>query len=225
MYQLLIQHHPKRSRYLDLLIHSLGREAVIVADDTSTVSGMVKCLEYINLYKTFPFDKPTHLIILQDDILPCKDFLATCERLIEVNPNNFISMYSANDAVSRTVGRKSWLTINSAYGLCAYIIPSFIAEEYLLFDPKIKDSITADDVRMSVFLRHTNRKVWVTCPSLVEHICWHTNANGGKAGINHRVASEYIGYENSGLDIDWTKGLDDPDSLNLVADNYLRHLK
>lgn len=188
----------------------------IVEDTVNSASGMRKCFQQA---------RADYLIVLQDDVLPCRDLIATCGKLVDINPDNFISLYSANPAVSRAMGRnKAWMKINVAYGLCGYIIPRFMAEEYLLYESQLKDSIYADDVRLSVFLRKTNRRAWVTCPSLVEHICWHEGTQTGKAGVRNRVAAEYVGFERSGLDVDWMAGLDNPEEITLVSDNYERHI-
>jgi len=229
MLQATIQHHPKRTRYLELLINSLKSELEhqdrfdIVSDDVSSAVGMTKAFQTIG--------NADHLLVFQDDILPCLDIIATANQLIELRPDKFISMFSAYEVVEEALRQKKhWATIDRAYGLCAYIIPRKMVLGYLEFQHRINDQIRADDVRLSVYLSHINELIYLTAPSLVEHICWdrstqnHEKVNMGN--IKYRLAWKYLGYEESGLSIDWTFGLKHPVGTK-IGSNYdlVRHIK
>jgi hypothetical protein len=173
----------------------------------------------------------SHLLVLQDDILPCKDFIKTVKKTIELLPNEVISYFTAYDTSKPLSVGKHWSTIDRLYGLCAYVIPVFLIDQYLEFDKKIKDRIFADDVRLSMFLQSIDRKAYLTAPSLVEHICWdRTSQRDNRVpldnAINFRIARNYIGFEESGLEIDWTKGLKDTHAIKIgQKHDYIRHLK
>ena len=195
--QVLIQHHPHRQRHLDLLLHSLDVDSVtefgIVENSVNSAEGMRACFAAIR--------HPGYLVVLQDDILPCRDLLATCKRLIEARPDGVISLYSDNPAVSQAVAQGyAWVKLNVAWGLCGYILPTYLAASYLEVLPSLR-SVYADDVMLSTFLKLIHQPVWLTAPSLVEHL-GHETAQGFKH-VKTRTANYFIGYEHSGLEVEW----------------------
>jgi hypothetical protein len=220
MTQVTIQHHPQRPRYLSLLIDLLKPELenvsefTVVSDDVSSASGMKKAFESIK--------RSDHLLVLQDDILPCRDLIATAELLSRLRPNAYISLFNAHPVVSQAVSqRKSWATLDVAWGTCAYLLPTSWAQDYLAFDSKIKQRIKADDVRLSTYLQVRGEPVYVTAPSLVDHICWYESSESGERVpldncAKFRVADYYIGFERSGLDVDWLAGFDNPALMTMA---------
>jgi len=230
--QTIIQHHRTRSRHLAILKYLLGnsnRFIEVVEDNNNSASGMRKCFELgINL-------GADNLLILQDDIITCKNILLTAKQLPQLLPNKIISLFSAYNVVSTALRtNRHWATIDRLYGLCAYIIPTFMAKEYLEYEKNIKDSIIADDVRLSMYLASKNQLVYLTAPSLVEHICWHTSTNNKikdevidkENGIRHRISDRFIGVENDSEKINWTLGLTNPAHLTIGQKfDFVRHLK
>ena len=227
--QLTIQHQPSRVRYLKLLTNALDLDQVdefhIVEDQVNSASGMRKAFQSVENPNV------THLLVMQDDVLPCKDLLKTCKKLIELVPNRVISLFTAYDTDKPLELGKHWTTVDRLYGLCSYIIPVDLAKYYLEFEKNIKDRIYADDVRLSMMLAHLDQTIYLTAPSLVEHICWATTVQNDnnvpmENAIKFRIARNYIGFENSGLDIDWTKGLTDTPAIKLgQKHDYIRHFK
>jgi len=202
-----IQHHPSRVRHLKLLLTFLDKEKadsyLVIEDIVSSVSGMKKCFSKI--------EDHSHLMVIQDDVLPCKDLVATARELIKLRPSNFISLFSAYDVTTEALrAGRHWGVLDRAWGLPCYIIPAKLVSQYLDFDVLVKDDIIADDVRMSMFLEYVNKPVYVTAPSLVEHLAFTstTLSESGKVsvenGLKFRVAKNYIGFEKSGLSIDWS---------------------
>lgn len=181
---------------------------MVVEDNINSVSGMKKC--FANL------ENHSHMMVIQDDVLPCKDLVATARELVKIRPNNFISLFSAYDVTGEALrAGRHWGILDRAWGLPCYIMPAKLVTQYLDFDALIKDDIVADDVRISMFLEYVNEPVYVTAPSLVEHLAFTntTLSDSGKVGIENalkfRVAKNYIGFEKSGLSIDWTRNMKD----------------
>jgi hypothetical protein len=152
----------------------------------------------------------THHMVLQDDILPCVDFLPTILRILELLPDAPIAPFAMRKAI--TVARqadKSWATIrDGCWGPC-FILPVALITDCL----RTAESFPAlgqnsDDTRISKWMILRNRPAWATVPCLVEHL----GASQSLIGFNNkkRVARWYIGQDKSGLGIDWTKGLKDP---------------
>ena len=94
----------------------------------------------------------------------------------------------------------------------AYIMPIPIIVDFLAWQARhIKPEIFYDDNRWCMYFFYHNQYVWVTIPSLVEHLGWNaTTLNGGSYREGHefeprlRMAKQYIGFEKSAMDIDWT---------------------
>src|SRR5574343_1821296 len=189
-----IQHHPSRIRHLKLLLSFLDKDKadsyLVVEDTVSSVSGMKKCIANL--------ENHSHIMVIQDDVLPCKDLVATARELIKLRPSNFISLFSAYDVTTEALrAGRHWAVLDRAWCLPCYIMPVKLVNEYLDFDHLVKDDIVADDVRMSMFLEFVNEPVYVTAPSLVEHLAFTntTLSDSGKVGIENalkfRVAKNY----------------------------------
>jgi len=168
------------------------------------------------------------VLVLQDDILPCKDFQKAVDLIVKLLPDQIISFFSAYDTETPLSKKKHWLVMDRLYGTLAYVMPLHLAKRYLEFNKVIKQRIYADDVRISMFMKHYKLNVFVTCPSLVEHLCWQTTSQSDNkvppANFNYRIAKTYIGYENSALDINWKRGLNSLHFLNIGNDfDFIRH--
>lgn len=156
--------------------------------------------------------KDSHVLILQDDIKPCKNLVRTAEKLIKILPEFPISLFSANEIVQQCKKEgKHWATTDVWFGMPAYILPMDLARYFVSWSEQyLKDDIRADDIRMATFLFQHRLKTFITAPSLVEHDCWETSTmSKGKFGKQHRVTQWFIG-EDDPLKIDWSKDLTTP---------------
>lgn len=157
----------------------------------------------------------THHLVLQDDIVVCRDFLAAVVAAIEARPDAPVAFFDMSrtipDAMDKGV---SWAVRRSLSSACALAMPTPMVLPAIRWcdyntDPKVKSY----DARLSAYFLSVDQLIWYTVPSLVDH-----NDNGHSL-IGHpvklpsgkkRVASAFIGAKVSGLTIDWTKGLDSP---------------
>jgi len=202
-----------RERWTSFLVQMLDDYRVHVTYDRSG-----DLWESAKLVLTSYPKEASHVMVIQDDCLPCKDLIQTVEKLIEFLPDNLITLFSNRDEVlqARAEG-KSWALLNRLLMAQSYIIPKSMIEDFIPFAEKhIKPEIYYDDNRLTLWALKNNIKIWTTAPSLVNHQgAFETTIRGGyKKGHNFfdksRLASWYIGFEESGLNIDWTKGLDKP---------------
>lgn len=227
--QIIIQHHPSRNRHLSLLRVFLETtdSITIISDDISSASSCTKCYQAI---------EDDYALILQDDILPCKDLVKTCHKLIKLKPHSIISLFSANVVIEQALHRKRhFVKIDRLYGLCAYIIPRWIAKLYLEYEKDIKPNIRADDVRLSMLIKDKPNMIdaYLTAPSLVEHLGFFDSVQRVESGrigrqnvIDYRIANYFIGFENSGLSIEWEQNINDPIICNIGQTyDYIRHKK
>ncbi len=164
----------------------------------------------------------THMLVLQDDVLPCQDFIKTAERIIEILPDDPITLFSNRREILEAKAKGyNWFRLKKFLMAQAYIMPVPIIEDFLIWAEKhIKPEIYFDDNRWAMYLYYHDKLTWATAPSLVEHLGWNqTTLTGYNAGHSFeprlRMATWYIGFENSGLMYDWSRldAIDDPDKI------------
>jgi hypothetical protein len=160
-------------------------------------------------WKSIPAEA-THLLVLQEDILPCRDFIAGMKAAVAIKPDSIISPYcSHNEARIARVGQAggSWLPLTgSTWGqgilMPRALIRQFLEFEYAVFD----DSFPHDDTRVSIFSAVTGNPNWVIIPNLIQHT--HPKASILKYNNAGKVSSTFIGAEESALQVDFTRGTD-----------------
>jgi len=172
----------------------------------------------------------THLLVLQDDILPCKDLIPTVERLIEILPDEPITLFSNKNSIleARNLGL-NWVALRKFLMAQAYIMPIPIIEDFLPWVEKhVKPEIYFDDNRWAMYFFYHKLLVRATVPSLVEHLGWGETTLRQVTpsyvfDFKNRMAKWFIGVENSGLDINWenTDSFLDDDGSNSDFCQYL----
>jgi len=222
-----IQHSPKRPRLLSYLLASLNHEPYkIITDTTSTWSGCRRCLT----------ERPanaTHILVLQDDVIVCPDFFETVNKIVNLLPDQPITFFCRDEIINEAKAQGlSWVKLKTWFMAQAYVLPVALADEFVGFSDKyIKPDVNADDQRLAMFFMKTNRLVYATAPSLVEHIGWQGTTIRDRTSekyfdVSRRVAKWFIGYEESGLQVDWLKGLDNCPiatfgDWSMFCDNYV----
>lgn len=189
-----IQHHPSRIVHLNLLTFLLDtHEYQVIYDSINPLSGCKKVLESLDEYST-------HVLILQDDALPSKYLISSVKKLIELMPNEVISLYTHH---TQATGDIQFLDIDYLHVTLGYVLPIEVAKAFLAFMPKLKSKIKEDDLALSTFLHLNNIRVMNTVPSLVDHLGWRDSTIAKVNRLERRVATNFIGIEKSGFDIDW----------------------
>lgn len=194
-----VMHHPKRASYLPSLLSRLDSRTHVICDEKS--EGV-----WPTARRAWTSYDPaaTHHLVLQDDVVPCLDFLAGAERALSVHPEVPVSFYANRAAVeeARAV-RVNWAVIpDGAWGQAMCLPVSMIPPWLAWVDENVMSSFKHDDSRLTMWLLRTRCPVWCTAPSLVEHglpgESLLGNSNRG------RVARWYIGADKSALSIDWS---------------------
>jgi hypothetical protein len=157
----------------------------------------------------------THHLVLQDDIAVCQDLIPTVKKLVEMVPDNPISLFDLSRAITDALAKGShWATRRSLSMAQGVVVPTDMILPILNWIPDhIQDDAEGDDERFSVYFLSHGIDVWYPAPSLVEHV------DNGHSLLKHpdklptgkrRIAAAFIGKDQSGLSIDWTAGLDKP---------------
>ena len=155
----------------------------------------------------------THHLVIQDDIVPCRDLIAGAERAIASTPGDVpVSFYVGkvrpfSNAIERVVARAdgaSWITMQGIYWGPAVAIPTAVLADMLEWYQTSK--VTNYDRRMSKWFEQSKTRCWYSWPNLVDH--------RGDESLAHKTAAlrrsySFLGADRSALDVDWSGGVVD----------------
>ena len=206
-----IQHNQgKRDRWANLLFRVLMPEIDPLADDVKVLGGDTLWQSCINVLSSYE-KKHTHVLVLQDDVLPCVDFIPAVKRIIEAYPDRAITYFSTREAIDEAIVKnlnyveQKYFFMAQCYSMPVAMIKDFLQFNYL----SVKDSVKMDDERIGTYLFMRGLKAIATAPSLVEHLGWNGTTLDYKYKKSTfdprlRMARQYIGFEQSALNIDWS---------------------
>lgn len=152
----------------------------------------------------------THHLVLEDDLVLCRDFLLGTKRAIASVRNGPISLYSVRKVCDRCRAEsRHWAEIVDGSWGQALILPVDMVAEMLAWDARyLRQDYSDYDGRLLMWSLATGRTWYCTQPSLVDH----AGASSSTIGFSNRNrrARWFIGADKSALDIDWTIGAEDP---------------
>lgn len=210
-----IQHHPSRAHLIEPLLALLGDAEVVTDPDPDN--------RYRSPWRTYrrcleaPPAGVTHVLVLQDDTLPCRDLQAVCERVARPEPLCLFlggaPQRAARDAreALRRGERLMPLPIHEWVPVVAVLWPvekaqallEWAGENKLPGDPMPR----SDDAIVGRWARKTQQQIWTTIPSLVQHPDTEASSIGrgkARAGRNPwRVAFAWVGPDAD----PWVEGL------------------
>jgi hypothetical protein len=204
-----IMAHPDREAEVGQLLAALDRPVPVHWDDEGKASGSGD-----RVWRTarggWGLADPAadwHALI-QDDAVPCADFLAGLERALAFVPQDaVVSPYLGTgrnvpirwEAMARAADTAGACWVRSTklmWGVCIVVptaaIPSMI-------DYADRRAGAPDDMRVAGWAEKTGRPVWYTWPSLVDHLPVPSLT---KHRARERVARRH--HEGSALEINWT---------------------
>lgn len=202
-----IMAHKKRAGMVDELVSQLDRDVTVVWDTVNDRHDTgARAME--------AFDPScTHHLVLQDDVVPCRDLIAGIEQALAHVPDGCpVSFYTGNvrpfrkeiDAAVRQARAQSvaWIVMQGIYWGPAVCLPTAHIEPMLRWFRGPGANVTNYDRRMSVWYSLRETDVWYSRPSLVDHrgdesLCGHGSG---------RHAHEFLGLESSALDVNWESG-------------------
>ena len=200
-----IMAHRDREAMVDDLLSRLDRDVPVVWDT-------INDRHDTGARAMGAFDpQATHHLVLQDDVLPCRDLIAGVERAMESVPKGCpASFYTGavrpfKTEVDRAVNRArqrsiSWVSMQGIYWGPAVVLPTADIPTMLRWYQTAGSKVTNYDRRMSAWYSLRQTDVWYSRPSLVDHRGVLSLA--GHPGGN-RHAHGFIGEDASALDITW----------------------
>lgn len=199
-----VMHHPSRAEDIPPLLSLLDAPGVPVRVVTDTWN---EGLWRVATEAWVPARGATHHMVVQDDVLPCREFLVGAREALAARPEHVVSFYCAREVQREAVARGlPWATMGTISGGPCVAMPVGLAAEWLSWCRQwVAPKYRPDDGRLSLWLLHTARRVWYTCPSLVEHLGWDRSLRGNPrtTGGRPRIAAVYIGSQVSPRGIPW----------------------
>lgn len=210
-----IMYHPARNDFILDLYRNLADadHKVSIITDTKSEGTWTTAFRAWQDYDPLA----THHIVLQDDVAVCRDFALSMEKAIDtIGLDKPVSPFCSYKAVLEAKEQgKAWVTGGNAIWGAALCLPIDLVKSFIEWGKRHNDKIMADplfrmidDDWLMLHLLHLKRhKIWVTVPSLCEHL------GAGKSLLKHNnrtVAKWFIGRTVSGLSVDWTQGVEKP---------------
>jgi hypothetical protein len=153
----------------------------------------------------------THGLVIQDDAIPCTDFLKGVRQAISERPDDPICYWSMRrNIISRARDQgSSWFTSADAVMGIALSMPVPMISDFLCWQAQHVDpALPDDDRRLCLYLVYgAKRRLWTTVPSLVEHAAPSESLLGN--GNSRRVATWWADGT-SATTIDWSQGASSP---------------
>lgn len=207
-----VQHHPSRAHLIPELLHRLDGLAVEVIEHCSTPpnpwAGYRRCM-------AAPPSYATHLLIVQDDVQICHNFVPAVKQIAEANPDAPVCLFLGRlpaDTKPRvhqamkmgrryvTLSWRSFLPIVAVLWPVAKLVEFREWTEAFPYLPGTREP-RSDDAMAGRWKMVTRQMVRATVPSLVEHPDEELSTVGLRAqwGGKPRVAA-YLADDASAFD-------------------------
>jgi hypothetical protein len=207
-----IMAHPVRSEEVAELTATLDRRVTVYWDPEGPPSGNSDRVWRTarNAWLLADQDADWH-VLLQDDALPCRDFLAGLEQALEYVPSDcvvcpYLGMGRTvparwgNMARAADSAQASWIrTGKLMWGVCIALPVRSIPE---MIERADRRAGVPDDMRVAGWADRTGREVWYPWPSLVDH---RRTPSLTKHRAHDRVARRK--HSGSALDLSWSGGV------------------
>lgn len=168
--------------------------------------------------------KARHAVILQDDVLVCRNFTPAVEKIIEVHPDIPVCLFVSGMKTKtlrnymravRSGLRYSNIWFQDFLPVVGVIWPRAKVEEFLEWSVDAKlpgmPNPRSDDAVVGSWMKFTHQKVLATVPSLVQHpddnlsVKWAEGCNV-PSGTENKYRRAFIYIEDADpLTLDWTQ--------------------
>lgn len=165
----------------------------------------------------------SHHMVIQDDVLPCRDLIAALPTILShvamesplagyvgfVRPRSDVVGPACARADAKGACFLSCDTLNTG---TMVVVPTAAIDAMVAYGDTVDPRIRSYDQRMNRYWRSRGMWTWYTWPCLVDHRDGPSLAKPSSAvrppvpvhPHRRRIARNFIGTENSALDIDWT---------------------
>ena len=204
-----IMAHPDRARYVKELRDALDRPVEIYWDDNGPPSGNAERVWNVAREAWSLFDPAAdYHVLIQDDAVPCGDYLAGLEKALEFVPDGaVVSPYLGTGrmaparwdvlTVRADAVHASWVRGERVMWGVSLAVPT--ADIPAMIEWSSRRGGVPDDMRVGGWAKRNDREVWYTWPSLVDHLSIPSLTKHRAAD---RVARKW--HYGSALDLSWS---------------------
>ena len=181
-----VQHTAGRDAALQRLLPLLPPAVEVITDhethDPNPFRNYVRCLEGAP-------PGVTHLCVMQDDAVPCRNFDSLVEEAVGERPDEVVSLFVGGLSgrtrkdfwlAQKHGARWSQINFRETHHVVALVWPVARAQEFLDWwasgprlpghrTPRSDDAMVTHWIKSTYANRGTRRTVWATVPCLVEH--------------------------------------------------------
>ena len=213
--QTVVQHDPRRSDLLPILLAALPADARVVVDPGATDARRSPWRCYRACLETLEPDA-SHLLVVQDDAIVCRDFHAVLDLVVAAQPDDPVALFvpgvgaNARRVLAACQAEQRWCELDPLTWVPAVAIVwprHHIASLLDFYDGRnYPVTRTADDGIIGDWAKDTGTRVVACVPSLVDHPDTVRSLVGTAhfGGLNPaRVACCWIGEEMSPLELAW----------------------
>lgn len=164
----------------------------------------------------------THVVVLQEDTVVCRNFPLAVERIAEAKPDEPVCLFLSwlpspikREAQEALIRNQRYIRARPAHfcPVVAVLWPVAAAKRFLDWAdsgvrlPNSHGLVASDDAVLAEWIKRKRETVWIALPSLVEHpdtvpsVKGRQNAKWGRD--RGRVALHWIGPDRDPLEFDW----------------------
>lgn len=204
-----VQGHPSRGalhqRLLPLLEPIPTEVLLHQSDPPDPWAGYKRCLTDIP-------DGVSHLLVVQDDAIPCPGFAEAVRRIAvrwdDVPVCLFMGAFPASTAtrIRRAAPTVTYVPLGptSFMPLVCVLWPADLARSFLTWSKTAKGMTRADDGNAARWMKATRQTVMVAIPSIVEHDDYVPSVKGGRKHVFGAESWRHaLRLAASGSDHDW----------------------
>lgn len=204
----IIHKSNSRKKLLEYVLYALDDSRVkVIESEADTWTNSLKAYASID-------SDCTHLLMLQDDVMPCLDFIKGVTEIIFQVPAEPINFFTNREVVNTALfSHKHWVRLTTFFGTLAYVLPVKMIPEMTDWIKMNCKPLKIDDMLIATYFFYNHKPILTTAPSLVQHLGFDSTTITdfhAKFNIENRIARKFLGYDNSPLDIDWQIGLKTP---------------
>ena len=202
--------HPVRSQKLQRTLQLLGDSVPIEVILDKQSEGIWPTA--MRAWRAYAPDA-THHLVLQDDIIPCRDFLQSIPSIIRhLSKDASVSFCDNVPAMHYALKtNRLWVYSQQVRHAQALLQPVTQIEPFILWSEwNVRPSYYHDDGRLEMYLHSIGKKMWHTAPSLVSHdddgsVYRRITKGEGKPDYKEVYAEHaFIGHDVDPLSLDWS---------------------
>lgn len=202
-----IMAHPKRADMVGELRELLDRDVPVVWDRINDRHDTG-----IRAMQAYDRDA-THHLVIQDDVVPCRDLLAGVEQSLQFVPDDMPACFYIGQvqpfskavaaAVSATGPNTSWIAMSGPFWGTAIAVPTAVIDDLAKWwgSPDGQRVSNYDRRIYRFFLANGGGECRYSWPSLVEHR-GDLSLVRPRSGV--RTSHKFLGADVSALDVDWS---------------------